>query len=166
MKNRTFSGHSEQNQIDIVEMLADTNDWPFERVSDEQIAMAVSGQWDTYQITMAWSAYDETLRLICTFDLEVTEKYLPPLYELANLINDRCWAGAFNYWVEQQMMLYGYGLILTGGLVAESQQIDTMIGAAIMGTERYYPAIQLVVCGDQAPKDAIETAIAEAYGRA
>ncbi len=34
--------------IDIVENLAEHNDWQFNRVGDDQIAMAVEGQWRTY----------------------------------------------------------------------------------------------------------------------
>ncbi len=46
----------EIHPIDIVENLAAFNDWDFDRISDEQIAMAVEGQWRTYSITLAWSA--------------------------------------------------------------------------------------------------------------
>ena len=52
--------------IDVVETLAAHHDWEFDRISDEQIAMSVEGQWRTYSLTLAWSAYDETLRLICS----------------------------------------------------------------------------------------------------
>lgn len=31
--------------IDLVEHLAEHNDWEFDRVADDQIAMAVVGQW-------------------------------------------------------------------------------------------------------------------------
>ena len=64
------------------------------------------------------------------------------------------------------MMVYRYGLVLAGGQVASPEQIDTMIGAAVMSAERYYPAIQLLVWGDQTPKQALQVAIAEAYGHA
>jgi len=37
----------EIHPIDIVENLAAFNDWDFDRISDEQIAMAVEGQWRT-----------------------------------------------------------------------------------------------------------------------
>jgi hypothetical protein len=35
-----------------------------------------------------------------------------------------------------------------------------------MGCERFYPAFQLVGWGDRTPADALQVAIAEAYGRA
>ena len=152
--------------IDIVEDLAAHHEWDFDRISDEQIAMAVEGQWRTYSITLAWSAYDETLRLICTFEMEPPEAKLPGLYELLNSVNDQCWAGAFSYWAEQQLMVYRYGLVLAGGQEASAEQIDTLISAAVMSAERYYPAMQLLVWGNRKPKEALQVAIAEAFGHA
>ncbi|CAN0587365.1 unnamed protein product, partial [Ectocarpus sp. 12 AP-2014] len=101
--------------IDLVEHIAEFNDWDFDRIAEDQIAMAVEGQWRTYSITLAWSAYDETLRMICTFEMEPPEARLPALYEGLNRVNDQCWAGAFSYWAEQKLMVYKYGLVLTGG---------------------------------------------------
>ncbi|MEX0349027.1 MAG: YbjN domain-containing protein [Paracoccaceae bacterium] len=152
--------------IDIVEHIAEHHDWDFDRIGDDQIAMAVEGQWRTYSITLAWSGYDETLRMVCTFEMEPPEDKVPQLYELINAMNDQCWAGAFTYWGGQKLMVYRYGLVLSGGQVASPEQIDTMINAAVLSAERYYPAIQLMVYGDRSPADAMQVAIAEAYGRA
>lgn len=63
----------EIHPIDIVETLAEHRDWEFDRVADDQIAMAVQGQWRSYSLTLAWSGRDEVLRLICTFEMEPPE---------------------------------------------------------------------------------------------
>ena len=152
--------------IDIVEHIAEHQDWEFDRIADDQIAMAVEGQWRTYSITLAWSDFDETLRLICTFDMEPPEHRLSELNACLNRVNDTCWAGAFTYWAEQKLMVYRYGLILSGGQMASPDQIDTMISAAVLSAERYYPAFQLVTWGERDLADAMQVAIAEAYGRA
>ena|SRR6056297_1685602 len=151
--------------IDIVENIAEHHDWDFDRLGEDQIAMAVEGQWRTYSLTLAWSGFDETLRMVCTFEMEPPAEKLPLLYELINAMNDQCWAGAFTYWAEQKLMVYRYGLVLAGGQMASPEQIDTMITAAVLNAERYYPAMQLLVWGDRSPKDALQVAIAEAYGR-
>ncbi len=152
--------------IDIVEHLAEHHEWDFDRVGDDQIAMAVEGQWRTYSITLAWSGYDETLRLICTFEMEPPDDKLPQVYEVLNRTNDMCWAGAFTYWAEQRLMVYRYGLVLAGGQVAGPEQIDRLMSEAVTNAERFYPAFQLVAWGDEAPATAMQVAIAEAYGRA
>jgi len=152
--------------IDIVEYLAEHHEWDFDRIADDQIAMAVEGQWRTYSITLAWSAYDETLRMVCTFEMEPPEDKLPALYHILNDVNDQCWAGAFTYWGEQKLMVYRYGLVMSGAQAVCPEQVDTLIRAAVGNAERFYPAFQLVIWGDKHPQDAIQAAIAEAYGRA
>jgi hypothetical protein len=165
----TLSDHhldDDIHPIDIVENLASHRDWEFDRIGDDQIAMAVEAQWRTYSLTLAWSSYDETLRMVCSFEMEPPEEKVPKLYELLNKMNDQCWAGAFTYWPAQKLMVYRYGLVLTGGQIAGPEQIDTIINSAVSNAERYYPAIQLMVWGDRTPEDAMQVAIAEAYGRA
>lgn len=152
--------------IDLVEHLAEHHDWEFDRVADDQIAMAVEGQWRTYSITLAWSGYDETLRLICTFEMEPPAHRHAQLYETLNRANDLCWAGAFTFWAPQKLMVYRYGLVLAGGQVAGPEQIDTLIKAAVLSAERFYPAFQLVAWADREPEDAMQVAMTEAYGRA
>lgn len=152
--------------IDVVETLAEHHAWEFDRIGDDQIAMAVEGQWRTYSITLAWSAYDETLRLICTFDMDPPEEKTPALHAALNAVNDNCWAGAFTFWEDQRLMTYRYGLVMAGGLMPCPDQIDRLIGTAVTAAERYYPAFQLVVWGDRSPDEAMQVAIAEAYGRA
>lgn len=159
--------HTEDlHPIDIVEHIAAHHSWDFDRVGDDQIAMAVEGQWRTYSITLAWSDYDETLRLICTFEMEPPQHKLPLIYETLNQANDMCWSGGFTYWAEQRLMVFRYGLVLAGGQSANPEQLDRLISAAVNSSERFYPAFQLVSWSDEMPEDAIQVAIAEAYGRA
>ena len=156
----------EIHPIDIVEHLAELHEWEFDRIEENQIAMAVQGQWRTYSITLAWSGFDETLRLICSFEMEPPNEKLKDLYQTLNVANDRCWTGAFTFWEKQKLMVYRYGLVLAGGQIATAEQIDTMILSAVLTAEKYYPAFQLVVYDNQSPDSAMQVAIAEAYGHA
>ena len=161
-----FSSTDDLHPIDIVEHLAERHEWDFDRICDDQIAMAVTGQWRTYSITLAWSPMDETLRLICTFEMDPPSERLGVLYETLNAANDLCWAGAFTYWSEQKLMVWRYGLVLAGEQMAGADQIDTMIRAAVLSAERFYPAFQLVAWADETAEEAMRVAISEAYGRA
>lgn len=164
--------HTEQfiedqiDPIDIVETIADSHDWEFDRIGDDQIAMSVEGQWRNYSITLAWTGFDETLRLISTFEIDPPSDTLPALYETINMVNDQCWGGGFTYWNETKLMVFRYGLMLSGGQIATAEQIKSMIATAVHTAERFYPAFQLIAWGGRTPKDALEVAIAEAYGHA
>lgn len=161
-----YASMEDLHPIDIVESLAEHHAWEFDRVTDDQIAMAVEGQWRTYSLTLAWCEQDETLRLICTFEMEPPEDKIHALYDVLNRCNDMVWTGAFTYWEEQKLMVWRYGLLLAGGQCANADQIDRLIGSAVGAAERFYPAFQLVAWGDRPPAEAMQVAIAEAYGRA
>jgi hypothetical protein len=152
--------------IDVVETLAAHHAWDFDRVADDQIAMAVEGQWRTYSLTLAWSARDETLRLICTFEMDPPEAREEALFALLNRVNDECWTGAFTWWGEQRLMVWRYGLVLSGGQCASVEQVDRMILAALGAAERFYPAFQMVNWAGKSPEEALQVAMSEAWGRA
>jgi hypothetical protein len=161
-----FLDSVEIHPIDIVETLAEHHAWDFDRVGDDQIAMAIEAQWRTYSITLAWSPYDETLRMVCSFEMEPPKDRLPALFETLNAANDKCWAGAFTLWQEQNLMVYKYGLVLTGGEVAGAAQINQLVDVAVSNCERFYPAFQLVCWGDETPEAAMRVAIEQAFGTA
>jgi hypothetical protein len=156
----------ELHPIDIVETLAEERSWDFDRIADDQIAMAIEGTWRTYSVTLALSGRDEALRLICAFEMDPPAEAIPALYVAMGLANDRCWSGAFTLWREQNLMAYRYSLNLSCGAQATSAQIIDMVRAAIGASERFYPAFQLVAFDDADPEAALGIAMAEAYGRA
>ena len=152
--------------IDLVETLAERRDWDFDRVADDQIAMAVEGNWRTYSLSLAWSAHDDMLRLVSTFDMDPPEARLPELYKILDKANDQLWGGAFSLWGEHKLMVYRYGLVMAGGGCATAGQVEAMMCQAIDASERFYPAFQLVCWGDSPAEEALEIAITGAYGRA
>ncbi len=152
--------------IDVVEKLAEQHDWDFDRVTEDQIAMAVEGSWRTYSLTLAWSKNDDTLRLICTFELDPPIERLPCLFDLLNRCNDKVWTGAFTWWPEEKMIVWRYGLVVNPEMMIAPMQIDRIIAAAVMSSERFYPAIQLAMWSDESPDEALKVALGECFGRA
>ena len=152
--------------IDIVESLASHRAWDFDRVADNQIAMGIEGTWQTYSLSLAWSPFDETLRLVCTFEMDLSGGRRARMLEVIDGANDCLWSGGFTSWPEQNMIVFRYGLNLAGGASATGAQIDEMIAAAVEACERYFPAFQLCLEDDTLPQEALGIAISEAYGRA
>lgn len=152
--------------IDIVETLAERRDWSFDRVGEDEIAMAVEGKWRTYSVTLAWRAHEQTLRLMASFEFAPSEERLGEVAWLINQVNDECWSGAFTLWADQGVMVWRYGLTLAGGASPTGAQIETMLRTALMACERFYPAFQLTAFGEEDAEDALAAVVADAIGRA
>ena len=154
------------NPIDLVENLAEHHAWDFDRMNEDQIAVAMEGLWRTYSLSLALAPDESMLRLICTFEMDPPEPRLPALYETMSRANDMVWSGAFSYWESQKLMVWRYGLMLGAEQFSGIDQIERMIHAALAASERFYPAFQLVAWAEHSPKAALELALAEAVGRA
>lgn len=152
--------------IDIVETLAEQAAWEFDRVGENQIAMAVEGGWRTYSLTLLWSEHDDMLRLVCTFDLTPPEEQEAEFLALLNLANDRVWGGSFTLWKSEGQVIYRAGLSLAGGASATPEQVEAMVCAAIAQSERFYPAFQLVAFGGESAERGASVALDAAYGTA
>ena len=64
------------NPLDVVEHMAASNSWPFERASEDEIALVVTGRWTNYQVSFTWMSDIEALHLACAFDMNVPEPRL------------------------------------------------------------------------------------------
>jgi len=162
----SYGFESDPHPIDAVEVFATHRDWSFDRLTEDRIALTVEGLWKNYALTLIWQPGDETLRLICTFEMSPPTDRLPALFDLLNRVNDSVWSGAFTYWADQRLMVWRYGLALCGGQMVGPAQIEHLMNSAVTAAERFYPAFQLVTWGDTTPEKALHVAIAEAYGRA
>lgn len=152
--------------IDIVETLAEQSSWDFDRVGEDQIAVAIEGAWRIYSLSLVWSGHDDMLRLLCTFELNPPEERMGEFYRLLNIVNDKIWDGCFSHWREQGLLAFRGGLTLAGGAHATPEQIESMLHSAIALSERFYPAFQLVCWGEEIAEEAAKIAIDQAYGTA
>ena len=152
--------------IDIVETLAEHYDWDFDRVTDDQIAMAIDGSWRTYGVTLSWSSFDETLRTLVSFEINPPKEKIASLLETINLANNKVWNGSFVFAEKQNLMIFRYGMNLIGGARASANQINSIVENAIIACEQFYPAFQLTCWGNDTPEESLSVAFDKSYGRA
>ncbi len=161
----TSVDYTEYHPIDLVEFLARQRDWAVTRTQEDQISLVAHGVWRTYQIGLEYNAPAQTLYVVCSFEMEHPKKRMPTLYELLNLVNQRCWCGSFVFNTAQKVVVYRYGLVLTGVEILPDQ-LDQVMQGAMVACEKYYPAFQLVCWGDETPAEAMRMVFDATQGRA
>ncbi|TNE67737.1 MAG: hypothetical protein EP335_00500 [Alphaproteobacteria bacterium] len=165
------TGHSEvlhNNPVDMVEDMAGANEWGVERHGDDELTMFISGQYTDLQFRVFWREDFKTLQFACLFDLRVPEPRRVDIYHTIGLINERMWIGHFEYWAEEDALLYRHASLANDPLLGAigEEHIATMIDTAINECERFYPVFQFVMWGGQSPEGAIEAAMLECAGTA
>jgi hypothetical protein len=143
------------NPLDVVERLASGNDWSFERASDDEITILVTGKWTDYQLSYTWMDDIEALHLACAFDIKVPERRRPDVQTLISMINERLWVGHFDLWPGEGMVMFRHALVLAGGTEASGQQCESLLSTALDTCERYFTAFQFVVWAGKSAKEAL-----------
>lgn len=154
------------NPIDFVEDAAVQQDWPVERVGDDELTLGVTGKWCDYHLTFTWRSDLEALHLSAAFDLKVARDKRGEIYVLLGLINEQLWLGHFDLWSDEGLLLFRHGLPLQGGARVTREQCEALIQLAIETCERYYPAFQFVMWAGKKADEALSSAMIDCVGQA
>ncbi len=157
---------SQNNPLAVVEDIAATNDWSFERSGDDEITIVTQGAWTDYQLSFTWMAEIDALHLACAFDMKIPAPRRAEVQRLIALVNEQLWIGHFDIWEQTGAIMYRQALMLPNGLAASSAQCEAMLTAAVQACERYYPALQFVIWAGRSPQEAMSAAMFDTEGEA
>ncbi len=166
MSLSTYADDVRHNPLDVVERLASGNDWSFERASEDEITILVSGRWAEYQLSYTWMLDIEALHLACAFDLKVPERRRGEVQALIALINERLWVGHFDNWVDEGLVMFRHALQLPAGMEPAGAQCEKLLGTALDTCERYFTAFQFVVWAGKTGRESLDAAMFETSGEA
>ncbi len=154
------------NPVDVIEQLASTNDWMFDRSAEDEITINVGGSWTDYHVSITWMDDIEALHIACAFDLKVPEARRSEVLRLLNMVNEQMWVGHFDLWSGEGLVLYRHALLLAGGAEATDRQCAALLSSATDACERYYQAFQFVLWAGKSAREAFDAVIFDTAGRA
>ena len=118
---------SSANPVDLIEQIAASHDWAFDRSGDDEITISVTGAFCDYNLSMSWMGALEALHLACAFDFKVQERRKPEVMQLLALVNEQLWIGHFDLWQAEGVIMYRNALLLTEGIEAGTAQLEAML---------------------------------------
>src|SRR5262245_66459544 len=110
------------NPLEVVERMASTNDWSFERAGEDEITLLVRGKWTDYQLSFTWMHDIEALHLACAFEFKVSERWRTEVQQLMAMINEQMRVGHSDLWMNDGLIMYRHALVLTGGMAPSGSQ--------------------------------------------
>lgn len=156
----------QSNPVDMIEFVAASNDWTFERSGEDEIAMTVAGHWTDYHVSFSWMEEFEALHLACAFDLKVPEQRVNEIFRLLSNVNGQTLMGHFDLWRQEDVVIFRQSLLLAGGAEPTNQQVEVLLSSALDACENYYQAFQFVVWSGMDAKSAMECVLFETVGEA
>jgi len=161
-----LSAETAPSPLDLVEQFVVANDWPFDRRSDEEMAVEVPGRWCDYSLYFAWREDLGALHFTCAFDMKVPASKKSAIHELLAMVNEKLWLGHFALWAEEGVPMFRQSVLVRNGYGANNETIEDMVDIALNECERFYPAFQFVIWGGKSPIDAMAASMLETVGEA
>ncbi len=156
----------EIHPIDVVEQVIAGNQWGYQRLGDDELAVEVAGNWCDYRLYFAWHREAAAIHFSLALDMRVPKAKHGEVGGLLALINEKLWLGHFDLWAEDGLPMYRYAFLLRGTPGPSSEQIDELVQIAIAESDRFYPAFQFVIWGGKSPNDAVSCALIDPAGEA
>ena len=161
-----FGFERQSNPVDMIEVVAASNDWTFERSGEDEIAMTVEGRWADYHVSFSWMEEFEALHLACAFDLKIPDARVNEVIRLLSHVNGQVLMGHFDLWRQEDVVIFRQSLLLAGGVEPTNQQVEVLLSSALEACESYYQAFQFVVWSGMDAKKAMEVVLFETVGEA
>jgi hypothetical protein len=155
-----------EHPLDLVERLASRNQWAFDREGDDEIVIAIKGDWSEYNLGFTWLEDLEALHVACSFHLKAPESRRPELIKLISMINEQLWLGHFDLWDGEKMIMFRHSLLLVGGTEPTSFQCEKLMQIAVETCEKYFQAFQFTVWAGKSARDSLEGAMFVTAGQA
>ena len=152
--------------VDVIEHVAHSNDWSFERTGEDEIAISVAGNWADYHVSFSWMEDSESVHLACAFDIKVPGNKTTEIIRLLSLINEQMLFGHFDLWGQEGVIMFRQALLLSGGAEPTAKQVEVLLGCALEASECYYQAFQFVLWSGMPAREALNSVMFETFGTA
>lgn len=152
--------------VDMLSAFFEARGWSVDHSGEDELSVEIKGNWTSYQLRAIWRNEDHVLQILLLPEIRVPEDKKPAIYETLGLINEQLWLGHFDFWSNNNILLFRHATLLGGSGLLGLDQAQTIVDLAIEEWERFYPVFQFVLWGDKSPQDAIEHAMVDTAGEA
>src|SRR5688500_7151815 len=101
-----FEVSASPNPVDLIEQIAASHDWAFDRSGEDEITISVSGSWCDYNISLSWMGSLEALHLACAFDFKINDRRKNEGMRLPARVKEQLWLGHLDRCQSECIVLY------------------------------------------------------------
>ena len=157
---------SVNNPLDTLEILISQNEWPYERMGNEEIVAAIASEWCDFHMRYIWLNDKGILQLAGQLDVRIQDNKRTSVLELITQINERLDLGFFAVWSYDETIMFRHSIHFPSGGVDMVSVCELATRSIIKEINRYFPVFQFVIWAGKSPSDAIEAAMLETVGNA
>jgi len=158
----------ESNPLDHVEEVLSQHNWVFNRMTDDELMVQVTGKCCQYRIFFLWQEDMGAMQFCCQYDLNIGRDKMKTAADVLMNINENLWMGHFDIPKETGTPSFRQTCLLRGvdRGPGTSEQIADLVDISMAQCERFYPVFQML-SNDNLPDDQnLSLALMETQGDA
>lgn len=133
------------NPLDSVEEILCANDWAFDRMSEEELCVQISGKMGEYKMFFVWQEDYSAMQFCCEYDLTIPADVLDRAAKTASAINNGLWLGHFDIRPKTNVPSFRHTSLFRGMTYSSgADHLEDLVDIALSECERYYPAFDLL----------------------
>ena len=133
------------NPLDSVEEILSANDWTFDRMSEDELTVHVSGKMGHYKMLFVWQEDYSAMQFCCETDIEIRPEAIDNAARTLSAINAGLWLGHFDIRTGTAIPCFRHTSLFRGMTHASgAEHLEDLVDIALAECERYYPALDLL----------------------
>ncbi len=156
------------NPLDWVEEVFSIQDWAFDRQSEDELTVHVSGKHGQYRLHFLWQEEYSAMQFSCEMDVVIAPSARSDAAKALARMNSDIWLGHFDIREDIKIPRFRHTSLfrgMTGGSGAE--HIEDLVDIALNECERYMPVFSLLSHHNQTPDSAaLSLALMDSAGSA
>lgn len=152
--------------LETVEHVLGNLGWQHDRDGQDAIQCIAPTRWGEMGCLFALRMEPSALHYSLTLDVKPQASRRAVINELIMMMNERLWLGHFDYWQDDEVIIFRHALPLTGRIGLATGEVNTLLSAALEAIERFVPAFNFVIWAGKTPSEAVAAAMFETDGEA
>ncbi len=133
------------NPLDSVEEILSANDWIFDRMSEDELTVQISGKMGEYKMLFVWQEDYSAMQFCCEFDLTLRPEAVDNAARAMTAINANLWLGHFDIRPGGTVPCFRHTSLFRGMTQGSgAEHLEDLVDIALSECERYYHAFSLL----------------------
>lgn len=153
------------NPLDSVEEILYANDWTFDRMTEDELTVQVTGKMGEYKLFFHWQEEYSAMRFICQYDLDIKLSAMDEAAKTMTDINSKLWLGHFDFREGTEIPCFRHTTLFRGMTqTSGAEHMEDLVDIAISECERFFPVFDMLSRGASHDPAQLQLALMPAAG--
>lgn len=136
------------NPLDSVEEILYANEWTFDRMTEDELTVQITGKMGEYKLMFNWQEQYSAMQFCCLYDLDIKRSAMDEAARTMTSINSSLWLGHFDFREGTEIPCFRHTTLFRGMTqTSGAEHIEDLVDIALAECERFYPVFDLLSRG-------------------